>query len=76
MEQQQSREREQQQRGDQQQRDQQWDDTLRQQRSRAAADTAQGQAVPSTDDLTSLPFLSATKSLATDATTACSPPSV
>jgi hypothetical protein len=45
LEQQQSRDREQQRRGDQQQRDQQWDDTLRQQQSRAAADTAQGQAV-------------------------------
>jgi hypothetical protein len=44
-EQQKSREREQQQRGDQQQRDQQWDDTVNQQRSRAAADAAQGQAV-------------------------------
>jgi hypothetical protein len=44
-EQQKAREREQQQSGDQQQRDQQWDDTLRQQRSRAAADAAQGQAV-------------------------------
>ena len=45
LEQQQGREREQQQRGDQQQRDQQWNDTLRQQRSRDAADAAQGQAV-------------------------------
>ena len=45
LEQQQSRDREQQQRGDQQQREQQWNDTLRQQQSRAAADTAQGQAV-------------------------------
>jgi hypothetical protein len=45
LEQQQSRDREQQRRGDQQQRDQQWNDTLRQQQSRAAADTAQGQAV-------------------------------
>jgi hypothetical protein len=44
-EQQQAREREQQQRGDQQQRDQQWNDTVSQQRSRAAADAAQGQAV-------------------------------
>lgn len=44
-EQQQARERGQQQRSDQQQRDQQWDDTLRQQRSRAAVDAAQGQAV-------------------------------
>jgi hypothetical protein len=45
MEQQQSREREQQQRSDQQQRDQQWNDTLRQQQSRAAADAAEGRAV-------------------------------
>jgi hypothetical protein len=44
-EQQQAREREQQQRGAQQQRDQEWDNTLRQQRSRGAADAAQGQAV-------------------------------
>ncbi|MGE5115142.1 MAG: surface-adhesin E family protein [Betaproteobacteria bacterium] len=45
LEQQQAHDREQQQRADQQQRDQQWDDTLRQQRSRAAADAAQGRAV-------------------------------
>src|SRR5664279_5981260 len=44
-EQQRAQERDQQQRSDQQQRDQQWNDTVNQQRSRAAADTAQGQAV-------------------------------
>jgi hypothetical protein len=44
-EQQQAREREQQQRSGQQQSDQQWNETLRQQQGRAAADTAQGQAV-------------------------------
>jgi hypothetical protein len=44
-ERQQAQEREQQQRSDQQQRDQQWDDTVRQQRSRAAGDAAQGRAV-------------------------------
>ena len=44
-EQQQARERAQQQRGDQQQSDQDWNDTLSQQRSRDAANTAQGKAV-------------------------------
>jgi len=44
-EQQKAQQREQQQRNDQQQRDQQWDETVQQQRSRAAADAAQGQAV-------------------------------
>ena len=44
-EQQRSQQRDQQQRNDQQQRDQQYDDTLRQQRSRDAANAAQGQAV-------------------------------
>ncbi len=44
-EQQRARERAQQQQGSQQQADQQWNDTLRQNQSRAAADTAQGEAV-------------------------------
>jgi hypothetical protein len=44
-EQQRSREIQQQQQNSQQQADQQWNDTVRQQQSRAAADTAQGQAV-------------------------------
>ena len=44
-EQQRAQERDQQQRSDSQQRDQQWNDTVNQQRSRAAADVAQGQAV-------------------------------
>jgi hypothetical protein len=44
-EQQRSQERDSQQRSDQQQRDQQWNENASQQRSRAAADTAQGQAV-------------------------------
>ncbi len=45
LEQQQARDREQQQRASQQQQDQQWNDTVRQQQGRAAADAAQGQAV-------------------------------
>ena len=44
-EQQRSQQRDQQQRNDQQQRDQQYDDAVRQQRSRDAANAAQGQAV-------------------------------
>jgi hypothetical protein len=44
-EQQRAQERAQQQQGNQQQADQQWNDTLRQQQGRAAADAAQGQAV-------------------------------
>jgi hypothetical protein len=44
-EQQRSQERAQQQQSSQQQADQQWNDTVRQQQGRAAADTAQGQAV-------------------------------
>ena len=44
-EQQRSREMQQQQQNSQQQADQQWNDTLRQQQSRAAADSAQGEAV-------------------------------
>ena len=44
-EQQRAQERAQQQQRSQQQADQQWNDTLRQHQSRAAADTAQGEAV-------------------------------